>query len=164
MSAALAQWASVQRFLSKESLALDEKDWDAWLAMYSEDAEYWVPAWDSDGKLTDDPTKQLSLIYYSNRGGLEDRVFRFRTERSAASKPLTRTCHIFDVLEVVEQDYAVRVRTNWMVHSVRENRVTSFFGSAHYMLEPDQDSWIIKAKKTAVMNDVIPDILDFYMI
>src|SRR3712207_6909137 len=35
--------------------------------------------------LTEDPHREMSLIYYGNKGGLEDRVFRIRTERSSAT-------------------------------------------------------------------------------
>ena len=44
-----------------------------------------MPAWDDDDKLTTDPQREISLIWYGNRGGLEDRVFRIRTDRSSAT-------------------------------------------------------------------------------
>ncbi|PKP67926.1 MAG: benzene 1,2-dioxygenase, partial [Alphaproteobacteria bacterium HGW-Alphaproteobacteria-5] len=69
-------WISVQRFLGREALCLDERKWDDWLALYREDAEYWLPAWDDDGELTVDPQREISLIYYPNRAGLEDRIYR----------------------------------------------------------------------------------------
>jgi hypothetical protein len=34
-----------------------------------------------------DPQREISLIYYPNRQGLEDRVFRIKTERSSATMP-----------------------------------------------------------------------------
>eukprot|EP01136_Pigoraptor_vietnamica_P002355 Opistho-1_new@30219 len=85
---------AVQDLIAREAQALDDKNWDAWLGLFTEDVEYWVPAWDSEHVLTSDPQGEMSLIYYSNRSGLEDRVFRLRTERSAASVPLPRTCHM----------------------------------------------------------------------
>ena len=51
-----------------------------------------MPAWDDDDRLTEDPQSEISLIWYGDRGGLEDRVFRIRTERSSAtSLPEPRT-------------------------------------------------------------------------
>jgi len=82
-----ALWISVSRFLGREAALLDSRDWDAWLDLYTEDAEYWVPAWDDDGQPTANPQREISLIYYPNRGGLEDRVFRIRTGRSACPVP-----------------------------------------------------------------------------
>lgn len=97
-----ATWHSVTRFLAQEAKHLDDKNWDAWLTLYSPDAEYWIPAWDSDGTLVTDPTRHVSLIFYKNRGGLEDRVYRIRTGKSAASIPLARTCHQFQLIDVTE--------------------------------------------------------------
>ena len=34
-----ATWQSVVRFLGQEAKHLDDKDWDAWLALYSPDVE-----------------------------------------------------------------------------------------------------------------------------
>src|SRR5574337_1167477 len=79
-------------FLYREARYLDDKDWDNWLELYAPDATFWVPAWDDDGELTEDPQSEISLIWYGRRAGLEDRVFRIRTERSSATIPDTRTC------------------------------------------------------------------------
>ena len=77
--------------LYREARLLDDRQWDAWLECYAEDVTYWMPAWDDDDQLTDDPQSQISLMYYANRCGLEDRVFRIKTERSGASTPEPRT-------------------------------------------------------------------------
>ena len=55
--------------LYREAAYLDEHRWAEWLELYTEDAEFWVPAWDEDGKPTNDPQSQLSLIYYDRRAG-----------------------------------------------------------------------------------------------
>jgi 3-phenylpropionate/cinnamic acid dioxygenase small subunit len=79
----------VEQFLYAEARMLDERDFEGWLECYAPDAEFWMPAWDDDDTLTTDPHRQISLIWYGNRGGLEDRVFRIRTDRS--SKRATRS-------------------------------------------------------------------------
>lgn len=161
---AISAWHSVQRFLSREAKLLDDKDWDAWLALYSPEAEYWIPAWDSDGSLVTDPTKHVSLIYYRNRGGLEDRVFRIRTGKSASSTPLARTCHQFQILEVTENQDRLSVRTNWRVDSVTDHDVRSYFGTAFYTLARVEGGFQITAKKTVVLNDRIDQVLDVYLV
>ena len=52
---------------------------------YAPEVEFWMPSWDDDDELTEDPQREISLIYYAHRGGLEDRVFRIKTERSSAT-------------------------------------------------------------------------------
>ncbi len=39
MSAFHARWLAVSRFLGREAVSLDDKDWDSGLALYHEDAE-----------------------------------------------------------------------------------------------------------------------------
>lgn len=164
MTGEVAQWQSVQRFIAREALLLDSKDWDGWLDLYEEDAEYWVPAFGDDDQPTRDPQKEISLIYYKNRGGLEDRVYRIRTGRSSATHPPMRTCHLFSLLDVIHVDGGIKARTSWMTQSFRESDVLSYFGSAEYDLVPNGDSWRIAAKKTIVFNDIPHVVLDVYNI
>ncbi len=81
----------VRQFLYYEARLLDDRQWDEWLSCYSPQVVYWMPAWGDDDQLTRDPQKEISLIYYPNREGLEDRVYRIKTERSGASTPEPRT-------------------------------------------------------------------------
>jgi benzoate/toluate 1,2-dioxygenase subunit beta len=160
-----SRWLAVTQFIGREMAALDDKDWDRWLALYDEDAEYWVPAWDDRERLTADPQSEISLIYYPNRGGLEDRVFRIRTGRSSASTPPARTAHLFTLISVdVAEDGVVRARTSWSVASVLEGLMTECRGSALYDLAPRGESFVIKRKKTIVVNDVAETMIDVYSI
>ena len=84
---------NIAQFLYREARFLDDEQWDQWLACYSPSACFWMPAWDDDDRLTEDPQSEISLIYYPDRQGLEDRIFRIKTERSSATMPDTRTSH-----------------------------------------------------------------------
>src|SRR5699024_12364669 len=72
-------------FPTRRSSDLDDWQFDEWLECYHPDAEFWMPAWDVDGTLTTDPQNDISLIWYPDRSGLEDRVFRIKTDRSGAT-------------------------------------------------------------------------------
>ena len=82
---------AIQAFLYQEERAQAEKRWADWLACYADDVDYFMPSWDDDDTLTTDPHNEVSLIYYPSKQGLEDRVFRIKTERSSATMPDTRT-------------------------------------------------------------------------
>jgi benzoate/toluate 1,2-dioxygenase subunit beta len=157
-------WLAVQRFLSREAQTLDEKKWDEWLDLYDSEAEYWVPAWDDGGETTTDPQTEISLIYYPTRAGLEDRVFRIRTGRSSATMPLMRTCHMFNLLDVVKSDGGYSARTSWQVNSFREDTTITYYGWAEYDLMKDGDTLRITRKKTTVLNDISRTVLDVYNI
>lgn len=164
MNPADSQFVSVSRFLGLEAALLDARDWDAWLTLYTDDAEYWVPAWDDDGQPTTDPQREISLIYYPNRGGLEDRVFRIRTGRSASANQDTRTCHMVQLLRVEAKGARVLARANWSVHSFQESRTILYYGWSDYELTPHGDGWRIAKRKSIVLNDIADTMLDFYMI
>ncbi len=152
-------------FLAVEAQAIDDRDWDTWLGLHEETVEYWLPAWDSEYETTSDPQAEMSLIYYNGRAGLEDRVFRLRTGRSAASTPLPRTCHMMSNIRVLPQaDGTVIARTRWVVHLFRKGEQTQFFGHAEYVLVADAAGWKIRRKKVLVLNDLIPTVLDIYSV
>lgn len=156
---------SVEDLLAREGLYLDTQQWDAWLALYEEGAEYWIPSWDSEHEYVNDPHGEVSLMYYADRTGLEDRVFRIRTERSAASTPLPRTCHMISNILVTEMaDGLLEVTASWTTHLFRFGAASNFFGRYEYVLAPHGSSWRIRKKKTLVYNDTIPTVLDIYSV
>ena len=116
-------------FLYRECRLLDDEQWDEWLACYHPEAVYWMPSWDDDGTLIDNPQREISLIYYPSRQGLEDRIFRIKTERSAATMPSTRTSHNLSNVEIERQgDGVCTVRFNWHTLSHRYKTDYSYFG------------------------------------
>jgi benzoate/toluate 1,2-dioxygenase subunit beta len=156
----------VRQFLFAEARALDDKDWDAWLAVYAPDAEFWMPSWDDDDKLVTDPQSEISLIYYAHRGGLEDRVFRIRTERSSAtSLPEPRTSHNISNVEIVAQSGGeCHLRFNWVTFSYRYKTVDTYFGTSFYTLDTRAVRPVIKRKKVILKNDYIHHVVDIYHI
>ena len=156
-------YEAVRDFLYREARYLDDKDWDSWLELYAADATFWMPSWDDNDQLTEDPQREISLIWYGNRCGLEDRVFRIKTERSSASIPDTRTSHNLSNIELLEQDDGLcRVRFNWHTLSFRYKTVDSYFGSSFYTLDVRGDNPLIKAKKVILKNDYVRQVVDFY--
>ena len=154
---------TVRDFLYREARYLDDKDWDNWLELYAADASFWMPSWDDNDELTQDPQREISLIWYGNRSGLEDRVFRIKTERSSATVPDTRTSHNISNVEVLEQaDGLCKVRFNWHTLSFRYKTVDSYFGSSFYTLDVRGQTPLIKAKKVILKNDYVRQVIDIY--
>ena len=61
----------VESFLYREARLMDENAYAEWLALWADDALYWVPATDDDIH----PATQVSTIY-DNRARLEARIRR----------------------------------------------------------------------------------------
>lgn len=155
--------AEVEDFLYREARLLDDRQWEEWLALYSPQVEYWMPAWDDDDQLVEDPQQHISLIYYPNRDGLEDRIFRIKTERSGASMPEPRTSHNIANVEITaERDGELDVRFNWFTLSHRYKDTLTFFGTSYYSLDVRGPSPLITRKKIVLKNDYIRQIIDIY--
>ncbi|WP_369804110.1 aromatic-ring-hydroxylating dioxygenase subunit beta [Mycobacterium sp. GA-2829] len=72
----------VEQFLYREARHADENDYDAWEALWTDDAIYWVPA----NSASVDPNRQMSIIF-DNRSRISTRLKQVRTGRRYAQAP-----------------------------------------------------------------------------
>jgi len=165
MSKVLELAPEVVDFLNMESYLLDRSLWDEWLDLYTTDCEYWLPAWNSDTTLITDPQKEVSLIYYSDRSGLEDRVFRIRTGAVSSATPMPRTVHLVNGVRILSaSDTTIEVAASWICHWVWRKEFNTYAGHYEYELLRQENGLKIKRKKIILINDLIPRVLDFYHI
>jgi len=157
--------AEVTSLLAAEALHLDNQRWREWLALYTEDAVYYVPAWQSEDKLTDDPKTQLSLIYISARAGLEERIFRIESRDSFASLPLDRTTHLTsNILITAAEGDTVQLEATWMVHSVGARGDSTRGGRYQYTLRREGGQLRIARKVTVIIDEKLEGTVDVYHI
>ncbi len=153
----------VTRLVYREAMLLDRRRWDDWIAMFTEDAVYWVPAWKSEEETTDDPDTQLNLIYLRDRGGLEDRVFRIETRDSYASVPLDRTVHVFsNVLVENQAGDEIEVTANCLVHTYGKKGGMTRGGLYDYTLRRVDGALLIARKKITFIDDRLEGPIDVY--
>ncbi len=154
---------SIEQFLYRKAELCDQQDWDAYIALFDEQSEFHLPQWESEHVYTTDPKRSMSLIYYSNRSGLEDRVFRLRTGKSAASNPMPRTLHQISNVRINELDNGLlEVRAAWATLYTRQGLSEQFYGHVTYHLKAVENSWKITRKHIVLLNDTINSVLDFY--
>jgi len=155
--------------VAREALLLDAQRWDDWLALYADDARFWLPAWTDEHRLAASPERELSLICCT-RAGLEDRVWRVRSGLSVASRPLPRTTHSVanSVARHADDPTSddVVVESSWTCHvfGLKERTTHVFHGRYEHRLRRDREQWRIAAKTIVLMNDTIPTMLDFYCV
>ena len=154
---------AVSQFLYKKSEYCDKYDWDAYLDLYDEDSEYHIPQWIDDHNYVQDPNQGLSYIYYPDRSGLEDRVFRIRTGKAASASPLPRTFHSINNVQVhTRDDGLVEAKVTWHTLYNRQGLEGAFYGHATYLLRPTEQSFKIRRQHSILLNDKIDSVLDFY--
>ena len=72
----------IEQFLYHEARLLDAGQFEAWFALFTEDAVYWVPA----GRDDIDPTRHVSIIY-DDHARLQKRIARLYSGHAYAQDP-----------------------------------------------------------------------------
>lgn len=154
----------VEQFLFDTAELCDRQQWEDYLACFEADAEFHIPQWDSEHVATTDPQREMSMIWYGNRQGLEDRIYRIRTGKSAASSPMPRTLHLIGNVRIVESmAQQLRVKAKWTTQHVRFGQSGCYFGEVEYTLRKTADGGLrIARKHVLLLNDRINEVLDFY--
>src|SRR5260221_8208368 len=67
----LCDWSSDVCSSDLQAELCDRQQWDEYLACFDPTAEFHVPQWDSEHVATTDPKREMSMIYYATRGGLD---------------------------------------------------------------------------------------------
>ena len=95
-----AQYKAVVEFLHKEARLADEARYAEWLALWTDDGVYWVPATtDPDA----DPDKHLSHVY-DNRGRLDTRIKLLLTGHRYSQEPASLMRRLISNIEVATAD------------------------------------------------------------
>ncbi|MDP9650683.1 anthranilate 1,2-dioxygenase small subunit [Paraburkholderia caledonica] len=154
---------SVEQFLYRKADLCDRRQWVEYLELFDPKSEFHIPQWESEHVYTSDPKRGMSLIYYATRAGLEDRVFRLGTGKSAASSPMPRTLHQISNVVVRSLDAEhVEAQAKWVTHVYRFGQSSYFYGDSTYSLRLADSSWVIMKKHVVLQNDTIDSVLDFY--
>ena len=142
----------VETFLYREARLMDEHAYDDWLALWTDDALYWVPCNEDDI----DPERHVSIVY-ENRARLEDRIARLKSGTAYAQDPKSRLSRVVSNVEIEdENDREVLVRSTFNVTTLRRGRMDIFAGRAIHKLRPQDDSYKIAYKKVLLItNDVV---------
>ena len=176
-------------FVYAEALCLDEQRWQDWLALYADDAVYWIPSWKDDHVTTEDPATEVSFMHAAGRGRLEERVKRASGTKSVASMPLPRTLHcisnvivspVADTAEAAIADPTAtgttagtasgparwRVQSNCVtqIYDLRNDGLKVMACRYDHLLTEVDGALRIARKKIVLINDNVPTVLDFYCV
>ena len=132
-----------EQFLYHEARLLDMQRYEEWLALFTEDATYWVPLEQSQK----DPHETSSLIY-DDRTLLDIRVKQMRHPRAHARSPLPRTVH--QVGNVVVTDLVVT--STLTVVEFRNERQRLWAGLVEHRLVRNGDAFRIARKRIDLVN------------
>jgi 3-phenylpropionate/cinnamic acid dioxygenase small subunit len=145
----------IQKLILREARLLDEVRLDDWLALYTEDAGYWVPI-DENA----DPLKESSIIY-DNHLRLAMRVEQIMRQNRVAQNPGSNTLRMVSNFEIEEvdagtatADFALlltEVRSgDWRQYGLGETRL--FPGQCRLVCKKIGDEWKIQHKTIVLLH------------
>lgn len=139
----------VEDLLYLEADLLDRWQLDAWLALYTEDAHYFVPPSDVDG---DTASPETSLFYIiDDRVRMEQRVIRLGKVGAHSEHPRSKVRHLVSNVRVSRDGAIIRARSSFAVW--RSKDITSDVFIGHYLHEiVERDGGLMIAKKTCVLD------------
>src|ERR687883_1692521 len=136
----------VEQFIYREARLADEHDYDAWEALWTDDALYWVPARAVGGE-DPDPTKHMSVLY-DNRSRISTRIRQLKTGKRHAQTPQSNLRRLVSNIEILGQDDDdLLVGANFLVAESRERGTTLWAGRYEYRLRRTDDGLRMAAKK-----------------
>ena len=113
----------IEQFIYREARYADEHDYDAWEALWTDDALYWVPA---GGELAE-PETRMSVIH-DNRNRIATRLNQLRTGRRYAQTPPSSLRRVISNIEVLGHDgREMTVAANFVLAESRERGVHLLF-------------------------------------
>ena len=156
----------IEDLIFLEADLLDRKQWQDWLDLYTSDCVIWVPSWDSEEQLVEDPELSVNMMYLVGKPALEARVHRITSVDAYASLPLARTMHSVTNIRLVEETSTIfKVVAKWIVLCLDPRRGKIWRGGWYdYSLEKCQKGLHIQAKKITLMEDVIDGTIDIYQL
>lgn len=144
----LPERAEIERFLYHEARLLDDGQLDAWLALLTDDATYWIPCNANDT----DPARHVALVY-DDRRHLAERLWRLQSGWAHAQDPPSHTRRIVGNVELQPAADALHVSSTFVLVELRRGRQTLFAGRYEHHLRRVDGAWHIAYKKVELLNN-----------
>jgi len=148
-------------FLYREAELLDERRYEEWLDLFTEDARYWLPLRRNmkSTELERENSSDLSGISWFDEGKetLTGRVRQIQTGVHWAEEPHSRVCHIVSNVQVLKATSAeVMVKSRILVYRNRLQDETDFFvGKREDLLRRVNRQWKIARRKIILDQNVL---------
>ena len=138
------------RFVIREARLLDEKRFDEWYELFTDDAYYWVPL--APGQT--DPLQHTSLAY-EDKLLLQLRIERLKRPNAFSQKPASRCHHLLQTPEVEKSDDAkgeYLTRTQMIYTETRGDESQRYAATARHSLIKVNEKLKIKLKRVDILN------------
>ncbi|HEY3246853.1 MAG TPA: aromatic-ring-hydroxylating dioxygenase subunit beta [bacterium] len=149
-----------QRFLTAEARLLDDRRFDEWETLFTDDGTYWLPI---------DPGREAAgsiSIIYDDRQRLHERIYRLTQTPVLDQNPPSRTIHFVSNVEAEPADGTGEsiVRCHQLITEMRPggpgqsglNAPRWFAARCEYRFRQVNGGWKIAQKKVVFLNSNEP--------
>ena len=156
----------VEAFLFHEALLLDDLRFDEWLALFADEARYWMPI----AETLEYHQSRVSAegewaLVEETKAFMAKRLERMKTGMAFSEQPRSRTLHyVANVLVSAGEGGTVIARSNILVFQGRRDRKGEFF--AGYRLDSlvrHDSSWLITERRVFLDQRVLPRALSVFL-
>jgi 3-phenylpropionate/cinnamic acid dioxygenase small subunit len=151
----------LSEFLYREAEMLDERRYEDWLDLFTEDTHYWLPLRRNvkSTELERENSSDSSGISWFDEGKetLAGRVRQIQTGVHWAEEPHSRVCHMVSNIQVLDAtETEARVKSRILVYRNRLQDETDFFvGKREDLLRRVDGGWKIARRKILLDQNVL---------
>jgi benzoate/toluate 1,2-dioxygenase beta subunit len=139
----------IAQFLYREARLLDERRFEEWAVLFTDDGIYWAP---TDPAATS-PDTSVSL-FFDDRRSMDARIKRLRHPEAHVAIPHSHTAHMLGNIEAAQKDGQVIADAVFHVAEYRHTEPRWYAGRVQYILVPHEDAFRISCKKVTLVNSM----------
>jgi 3-phenylpropionate/cinnamic acid dioxygenase small subunit len=142
----------IEEFLFHEAALLDDRRFEEWLNLLTEDIKYWVPNYAEFAA-----PAEYGVIVYEDLEALRARVARITHPLNPTQMPAPRTCRfISNIIVSSVDDREVNVMSNILLYICRDARLYAYPGKVAHRLRKEGERWKICAKTVNLLANNTP--------
>lgn len=138
--------------LAREAHLLDDRDYEGWLELFTDDCLYWMPV----DPLAEDGTLRLN-VFYDDKAKMRDRVSRLSSGNAYTEEPVSLTARTFSALQVEEEaGEQLVVRSNFQLVAYRSGDQRLLGGRCRHRLVREGGGLRIAEKRVSLLGSDAP--------
>jgi len=152
----------IQEFLYAEAELLDERRFDEWLELFTDDVHYWMPIrrnvkYGEQARLEETSAETDISWFDEGKITLASRVRQINTGLHWAEEPLSRICHIVSNVQLLDVALPeVTVKSRFLVYRNRlQDEQDIFIGKREDVLRQADGQWKIARRKIILDQNVL---------
>jgi 3-phenylpropionate/cinnamic acid dioxygenase small subunit len=140
--------------LAREAHLLDDRDYEGWLELFTDDCLYWMPV-DPE---SEDGTMRLN-VFYDDREKMRDRITRLTSGSAYTEEPVSLTARTVSAVHAVPgevKDGGWTVRSNFLLVAHRSGTQRVLGGRYLHRLLPGDGGLRIAEKRVSLLGSDCP--------